>query len=66
MADTPYTIEYFVALGFEPGEAEGILQNWNRQEPQTFEEMRAGLQWERDAREALAARHFEGNPQTRK
>jgi hypothetical protein len=43
--------KYFVdTLGLTPEEAEPMIKNWSRTEPQSMEEVRAGVQWERENR----------------
>ncbi len=41
---------YFRSLGFSPEEIEPIVENWSRNTPQTPEEIRQGLKWERENR----------------
>ncbi|OGE64990.1 hypothetical protein A3I48_01055 [Candidatus Daviesbacteria bacterium RIFCSPLOWO2_02_FULL_36_7] len=50
-----YTTKYFLELGFSKSEAKTLSGNWSWQTPQSMQEVRQGVIWERDNREASAA-----------
>lgn len=42
--------EYFLRIGFSDEEIDAFIPGWTRTEPQTKEEVRAGIEWERENR----------------
>ncbi|MGD8744143.1 MAG: hypothetical protein PVJ52_00925 [Candidatus Woesebacteria bacterium] len=47
---------YLESLGFTTDEATSLIPNWTRVKPQTMEEVRQGIEWEREGRKSLSER----------